>query len=81
VSGPAVLKLSAYGAVALHRQGYRAQLTINWLPHLAHDHLPQTLQAVKADQGKRPVCNFGPWPCPGGCGNTSLDNGPTCPPT
>jgi predicted Rossmann fold flavoprotein len=64
VSGPAVLKLSAYGAVALHHQGYRAQLTINWLPHLAPDHLRQTLQAVKADQGKRPVCSFPPLPLP-----------------
>lgn len=32
MSGPAVLKLSAFGAMPLHRQGYRATLVVNWLP-------------------------------------------------
>lgn len=31
-SGPAALKLSAWGARELHEKGYRAELTINWLP-------------------------------------------------
>lgn len=31
-SGPAVLKLSAWGARALHDVGYKAELKINWLP-------------------------------------------------
>jgi predicted flavoprotein YhiN len=32
LSGPAVLKLSAYGAVGLHRQRYQGELQVNWLP-------------------------------------------------
>lgn len=31
-SGPAVLKLSAFGARLLHEKNYRAELKINWLP-------------------------------------------------
>lgn len=38
-SGPAVLKLSAWGARQLHDKGYRATLTINWLPNLKMEHL------------------------------------------
>lgn len=32
VSGPAVLRLSAWGARLLHDRGYRAPLRVNWLP-------------------------------------------------
>jgi len=62
VSGPAVLKLSAYGAVGLHRQRYRATLTVNWLPALKPDQVRQTLLDLKQDQGKRSVAAFSPFP-------------------
>ncbi|WP_225885251.1 NAD(P)/FAD-dependent oxidoreductase [Leptolyngbya sp. KIOST-1] len=62
VSGPAVLKLSAYGAVGLHRQRYRATLTVNWLPALKQDQVRQTLLRLKQDQGKRQVAAFSPFP-------------------
>ena len=32
LSGPAILKLSAFAARALHTSNYQADLTINWLP-------------------------------------------------
>ncbi len=32
LSGPAILKLSAWGARALHDAGYKARLRINWIP-------------------------------------------------
>jgi predicted Rossmann fold flavoprotein len=53
LSGPAVLRLSAWGARVLHDQRYQAELRINWLPgwtrQAAHDHL----QAAKAAQARR----------------------------
>ncbi|MFQ4137143.1 NAD(P)/FAD-dependent oxidoreductase [Nodosilinea sp. PGN35] len=62
MSGPAVLKLSAYGAMGLHRQRYRAKLTVNWLPALKQDQVRQTLIALKQGQGKRQVAAFSPFP-------------------
>ena len=34
LSGPVVLRLSAWGARVLHRLNYRFPLQLNWLPHL-----------------------------------------------
>ncbi len=62
MSGPAVLKLSAYGAVELHKQRYRATLLVNWLPALKPDQVRQKLLSLKQDQGKRQVAAFSPFP-------------------
>ncbi|MGF1570404.1 MAG: NAD(P)/FAD-dependent oxidoreductase [Nodosilinea sp.] len=64
LSGPAVLKLSAYGAVGLHDQRYRASLTINWLPTLTPEQMRHTLLGVKQDHGKRLVISLSPLPLP-----------------
>lgn len=64
LSGPAVLKLSAYGAIALHRQRYQATLEVNWLPDLSQDQVRQRLLDLKQDQGKRLVISFPPFPLP-----------------
>lgn len=64
LSGPAVLKLSAYGAIALHRQRYQAILEVNWLPDLSQDQVRQRLLDLKQDQGKRLVISFPPFPLP-----------------
>ena len=34
LSGPAILRLSAWGARALHERNYQFPLRLNWLPHL-----------------------------------------------
>jgi predicted Rossmann fold flavoprotein len=47
LSGPAVLKLSAWGARVLHDVGYRSQLVVNWLPEITADQLRSTILAVK----------------------------------
>ncbi|MGB5972533.1 MAG: NAD(P)/FAD-dependent oxidoreductase [Nodosilinea sp.] len=62
LSGPAVLKLSAYGATGLHSQRYRATLTVNWLPALKQDQVRQHLLTLKQDHGKRQVAAFSPFP-------------------
>ena len=47
VSGPAVLKLSAWGARVLHGAKYRLPLTINWLPEYNQESIKQELLAIK----------------------------------
>lgn len=60
VSGPAALKLSAWGARALHQSRYRGELTINWLPSCTDDHLRQQILGAKADAAKRAIANYCP---------------------
>lgn len=55
LSGPAVLKLSAWGARVLHDCNYQATLLINWLPHLNPEDLRQKLLAVKAEGSKKAI--------------------------
>lgn len=55
LSGPAILKLSAWGARLLHDQHYRAVLQLNWLPHLTQDQIWQALIATKQQGAKRTV--------------------------
>jgi predicted Rossmann fold flavoprotein len=55
VSGPAVLKLSAWGARMLHEHRYQAKLLINWLPNLPEAEVRQKLLAVKSEWAKKAV--------------------------
>ena len=64
LSGPAILKLSAWGARGLHDQGYRGRLLINWLPQLSQDEVRALLQAAKGEGGKRAISNHNPTAAP-----------------
>ena len=55
LSGPAVLKLSAWGARSLHDSRYSATLSVNWLPHLKEDAVRQTLVALRETSAKRAI--------------------------
>lgn len=55
VSGPAVLKLSAWGARILHSNRYQGTLQINWLPHLKQEEVRQKILAVKEEWAKRAI--------------------------
>ena len=55
LSGPAVLKLSAWGARELHRRDYHAPLLIDWLPELRPEALRQTLRDVKRAEARKTV--------------------------
>ncbi len=57
LSGPAVLKLSAWGARALHELNYRFPLRINWLPQHEQDELAAQLESRRAAQPARLVVN------------------------
>ena len=64
VSGPAILKLSAYGARFLHQQRYHTQLVINWIPDYHADKLRQVLLAVKSQLPHKTIKNNCPLPIP-----------------
>lgn len=55
LSGPAILKLSAWGARSLHDQHYQATLQINWLPECNLEKLRQELLTVKAQLSRRSI--------------------------
>ncbi len=64
LSGPAVLKLSAWGARILHDCRYQATLVINWLPHSTVETLHQQLQALRTQEARRAIATRCPLPLP-----------------
>lgn len=59
-SGPAVLKLSAWGARWLHEKNYKATLEINWLPNFSKEEVKELLVQFKKQFPSRLVINEGP---------------------
>ena len=55
VSGPAVLKLSAWGARRLSELGYVGTALINWVPSFTEESLRPWLQQFRQDNGKKTV--------------------------
>ncbi|MEG4319787.1 MULTISPECIES: NAD(P)/FAD-dependent oxidoreductase [unclassified Microcoleus] len=64
VSGPAVLKLSAWGARFLHDRHYRTSVLINWLPQYNAEVLRQQLLGVKSQLSHRLIVSSCPFPMP-----------------
>ncbi len=64
MSGPAVLKLSAWGARMLHETKYRGTLQVNWVPTLTVDELRERLFGAKVEYAKRAIANHSPVPLP-----------------
>lgn len=54
-SGPAVLKLSAWGARILYEKKYRTLLKINWLPDIASDELKRLVAEYRQTHAARLV--------------------------
>ncbi|MEH2408235.1 NAD(P)/FAD-dependent oxidoreductase [Nostoc sp.] len=55
LSGPAVLKLSAWGARVLHESRYQSKLLINWLPLMHQEQVREKVLAVKDEWGKKAI--------------------------
>jgi len=64
MSGPAVLKLSAWGARLLHDCHYQATLQVNWLPQQTVEQVRQMLMSTKTEQGKRSIVSHAPLALP-----------------
>ena len=61
LSGPAVLKLSAFGASLLQASAYQAELSIAFLPHLSSKEIQLGLRQFKLDAAKRSVVKNPPF--------------------
>ena len=61
MSGPAVLKLSAWGARVLHDCRYHANLQVNWLPLETPESVRSTLQQLKEAQPKKAIASHCPF--------------------
>jgi len=57
ISGPAVLRLSAWGARILHEKNYRFSLRVNWVPHLNDNELRTEFQSRRQMEPTRRVNN------------------------
>jgi len=57
LSGPAVLKLSAWGARTLHGLNYQFPLLVNWLPESNSEKIVQEFQARRESVGAKLVVN------------------------
>lgn len=64
LSGPVVLRLSAWGARELAAREYRFPLQINWLPHLTVEALTAELQRQKQANPARTIVNGSLSPLP-----------------
>lgn len=62
LSGPAILRLTAFAARALHAAGYRAELRVNWSGGLSHADLERHFGQARQQQARRQLANWRPWP-------------------
>jgi hypothetical protein len=58
LSGPAILRLSAWGARILNEKNYQFPLQINWLPDLNEEKLVAEFQARRKSQPAKMIVNF-----------------------
>lgn len=64
LSGPAVLKLSAWAARDLYHKNYQFEVVINWLHDTAEDEFRDLVSNLRRDYGKRNVHNYCPFDLP-----------------
>jgi len=64
LSGPVILRLSAWGARELHEHGYKFRLHINWLPQLGAEKIAAEFQSRRNSQPAKLIVNtpFAPLP-------------------
>ncbi|HLP76032.1 MAG TPA: NAD(P)/FAD-dependent oxidoreductase, partial [Candidatus Paceibacterota bacterium] len=63
-SGPAILRISAWGARTLHDRNYRFPLLINWLPNWTAEKLAAEFQSRRNSQPARQIVNSSFTPLP-----------------
>lgn len=57
LSGPAILRLSAWGALELHACDYRFDLHVNWLPHWPEEQLQERIDGLRKAAPAKLVVN------------------------
>jgi len=61
MSGPAILKLSAWGARILHDKNYQFSISINWLNDIETDEIEKILKELKLEHAKKAVSKKSPF--------------------
>lgn len=64
MSGPAVLKLSAWGARILQEKGYNFHILVNWLHSEKEETLRRKIEEVQKQHGLKMLANLNPFPFP-----------------
>lgn len=64
MSGPAILRLSAWGARYLQEQGYKFTLIVNWLPDMNENALRDAWSGWRQELGKQMVGSRNPFGLP-----------------
>lgn len=64
LSGPAVLRASAWDARLLHDRGYEVVVTVDWRPDLSEEQVRQALARAKEEDARKTVLASGPFDLP-----------------
>jgi hypothetical protein len=64
MSGPAVLKLSAWGARILNEKGYQFEIRVNWLGDKNDQQLRDEIQMIRESAGGKKIKQKNPWDLP-----------------
>ncbi len=64
VSGPAILKLSAFAARLLSELDYRFTARVNWIDETNHDVVAERLQTLARSHGKKQISTINPFSIP-----------------
>lgn len=65
MSGPAILKLSAWGARILAEKNYQFKIQVNWLAGQDRDEVEKIIMGLKLSNAKKNVRSHSPFPFPG----------------
>jgi predicted Rossmann fold flavoprotein len=64
MSGPGILRLSAWGARELFDKNYQFTLQVNWLNEVTFEEAMETLKELKQEHAKKAVCKKSPFEFP-----------------
>jgi predicted Rossmann fold flavoprotein len=64
MSGPGILRLSAWGALELAAKNYQFTLQVNWLNDLDFESVTDALKGIKGENAKKLVSKFCPFDFP-----------------
>jgi len=64
MSGPAILRVSAWGARELFAKSYQFTLQVNWLNDIDTTECEEQLKALKQEQAKKTITKFSPYDFP-----------------
>ena len=64
MSGPAILKLSAWGALILHDKNYQFTIFVNWLNDVATEDAEKIVKELKQEHAKKAVSKKSPFDLP-----------------